>query len=573
MAGENIISPNRNDAVQRNRPMTCNDLKMMYEQAKQLRSPYEQDWRTNAAFCLPRHYSGWLSPGQQNNPNMQAVKRLAYDATAARALPKFAAIMRRLATPDGHKWQRLQASVPELNKSYRVRAYFDQLTDIIFKLRYAPRAMFSQAVDETYLGLGCYGTAPVRMKWRQTTVTDRRGGFGYKAMPLRNCYPMQNGDGLIDTMFVRQDITARQFSSLYPNWTPSRSIAMELSKAVPSETRTFEVVHAVLPRDHKTYEPDALNARRHPYQSHYFVVEDSEYVGPEGGFRSFPYLIPRTATEPGELFGFSPAQQCSPAMGTVNAMKKTLLRQAQKAADPPLLAGDDGVISGRVGQTPGYVTFGAVNSQGKPLVHAIQAGDFQPAKEMLQDERSDIDDAFLVILFQILMETPEMTATEVIERTAEKAALAAPTMGRLQSGLLGPEVERAIDLMAEYAPQMLPPMPGELVEAQGEYEVIYTSPLAKMLHAEEDAGFIRILGTAIEVVGATQDPEPLDHFDFDTALPEIMEHQSVPTRWTTPPEKVAEKRAMRARQMEEQKAIQAAPAAAQLMSAQQQQGA
>ena len=34
-----------------------------------------------------------------------------------------------------------------------------------------------------------------------------------------------------------------------------------------------------------------------------------------------------------------------------------------------------------------------------------------------------INDAFLVTLFQILTETPEMTATEVIERTREKGAL------------------------------------------------------------------------------------------------------------------------------------------------------
>jgi hypothetical protein len=112
------------------------DLLMMYNEAKQLRMPYEADWKMNAAFCLPRHYSSWQSEGPTIvAPNNSAVKRYAYDATAARALPKWSAILRRLATPDGHKWERLTASDESLRSSYRVRLYFDALTDLLFKLR------------------------------------------------------------------------------------------------------------------------------------------------------------------------------------------------------------------------------------------------------------------------------------------------------------------------------------------------------------------------------------------------------------------------------------------------------
>jgi hypothetical protein len=297
-------------------------------------------------------------------------------------------------------------------------------------------------------------------------------------------------------------------------------------------------------------------------------------MGPEDGFASFPYLVPRTATEPGGLFGFSPAQQCSPAMGSVNAMKKSMLRIGQKKADPTLLASDDGVLSGRLGLTPGYVNYGAINAQGQPLVQPLNVGDLNPAKEILADERGDINDAFLVTLFQILMDTPEMTATEVIERVAEKAALAAPTMGRLQSGLLGPEVERVLSLMMEYAPNMLPPMPPELIEAKGEYEIIYTSPLAKGLHAEEDAGFLYMVQSSIEVATATGDPSALDHYNFDVAIPELAEHRSVPTRWMHTPEELQALRDQRAQAQKAQQAVDASPAIGNVVStAMKQQGA
>lgn len=536
------------------------DILIAYNEAKSLKAPYEQDWRMNAAFCLPRHYSSWVSEGPSITPNNTTVKRYAYDATAARALPKWAAILRRLATPDGHKWQKLTPSDPYLLQSYAVRAYFDALTDMLFKLRYDPRAMFSQMADETYLGLGCYGTAPVRVKWRAKRSYDRRGGLAYKAMPLKDMFPLADGDGIIDTMFTRLYYNARQAKKMFGEQALTQRIRAELTKPVPSETRFFEIVHAVCPREDIRYDPDSLTVNRHPFIGCFISVEDNEYIGDEDGFVSFPYLVPRTATEPGGLFGFSPAQQASPAMGSVNAIKKTMLRIGQKKADPTLLASDDGVLNGRLGLTPGYVNYGAVNSEGKPLVHALDIGDLNPAKEIIADERGDINDAFLVTIFQILLETPEMTATEVIERTAEKASLAAPTMGRLQAGFLGPEVERTLALVAENAPWLMPPMPPELIEAAGEYEVIYTSPLARGLHAEEDSGFLYMVQSSIEVATATGNAEPLDHYNFDTAIPELAEHRSVPTRWMNTPEQLAAKRQARAQQAQAQQLTEAAPA-------------
>ena len=291
--GDNVI-PFSN----KNRP-DPKDVLLMYNEAKTLKSPYEGDFRMCAAFALPRHYSGWGSDGPTITAPNTGAKRYAYDSTCARALPKFSAIMRRLATPDGHRWEKLQASDPYLRKSYRVRAYFDELNDVLFKLRYDPRATFSQSVDEMYTGLGCYGTAPVRFGWRNPKVTDRRGGFGYKAMPLKDMFFLANADGVIDTGFARMFMTAKQFQRKYPQWTPTRSIAVELQKPNPSNTTFFEVVHCVFPRDGTTYDPDSITVQRHPYCSHVIVVQDGEYVGPEGGYRNFPYLVPRTANRAG----------------------------------------------------------------------------------------------------------------------------------------------------------------------------------------------------------------------------------------------------------------------------------
>src|SRR4029077_1707786 len=105
---------------------------------------------------------------------------------------------------------------------------------------------------------------------------------------------------------------------------------------------------------------------------------------------------------------------------------------------------------------------------------------------MMAEERTLIGDAFLVTLFQILTETPQMTATEVIERTNEKGILLAPTVGRQQSEYLGPMIERELDVLG--AQGLLPPMPPRLKEAKGEYQVVYTSPFSRAMRAQEAAG-------------------------------------------------------------------------------------
>ena len=137
-----------------------------------------------------------------------------------------------------------------------------------------------------------------------------------------------------------------------------------------------------------------------------------------------------------------------------------------------LLGFDDGVLNGEVDLRPGAYNPGGLDSQGRELVKAMQTGNFQVAEQLLEHDRNDIEDSFFVTLFQILNETPEMTATEVIERVAEKTALLAPTMGRGQSEFLGPCTQREIDLMVEIG--IAPQMPPELIEAAGEYAIQYT---------------------------------------------------------------------------------------------------
>ena len=95
----------------------------------------------------------------------------------------------------------------------------------------------------------------------------------------------------------------------------------------------------------------------------------------------------------------------------------------------------------------------------------------------MEDERTLIKDTFLISLFQILTENPEMTATEVMERVKEKSILLAPTVGRQDSEYLGPMVLREIDVLK--AQNLLPPQPKMLAQSRGDYKIVFDSPITR----------------------------------------------------------------------------------------------
>jgi hypothetical protein len=259
-----------------------------------------------------------------------------------------------------------------------------------------------------------------------------------------------------------------------------------------------------------------------------------------------------------------------PALKTLNAEKRTFLKQGHRAADPVLLVSDDGLLSG-MDLTPGATNAGGMTADGKPLVGVLPSGNIQISKEMMDEERQLINDAFLVTLFQILTETPQMSATEVIERTNEKGILLAPTVGRLRKDVM---IDREIDLALNMG--LLPPMPPRMREAARagalSHTMVHTSPLSKAAQAQEAAGFFRTIEGIKELVAVTQDQSLLDPFDFDAAARGIAEIQSVRESWMADDKAVATKRQNRAEAAKRQEMIQAAPAAAAMMKAKQASG-
>jgi hypothetical protein len=525
-----------------------------FSQMQLWRNTFATQWEEIAAIVLPAHvntfyYGNFNWPGQKKT--LQQI-----DASAMMALQRFGAIMDSLLTPRDQIWHGLESVRPELMRDSATRAWFQNVVQRLFTERYSPVANFSSQNQQNYQMMGAFGTGAMMIDQACDVTGNLVKGLRYRAIPLGELFLRENHQGLVDGFVRWFRLDARQCLQMFG------TIPDNLRNALDAQSQTkFNFLHRVVPNmDRKV---GYVGPKGMKFTSIYACVE-GKCIMQKGGYHSFPIAVGRYDQAPQEVYGRGPIMMVLPAIKTLNAQKTTFLKQGHRASDPVLLTADDGLMD--VSLRPGAMNKGGVSADGRPLVHILPTGNIQINEKMMDRELGIINDACLVSLFQIMEESPSMTATEVIERVNEKGILIAPTVGRQQSEYLGPMIDRELDLMSRLG--MLPPMPPALAKAKGAYSVRYLSPLARAQQASKAAGFARALELTTQVVNATQDPSLFDIYAFDRALPDVARIQDTPEDWLATPKELQQKRQSRQQAAEQDAQIKAAPAQAAIMKAQ-----
>jgi hypothetical protein len=520
------------------------ELCQRYKSLKGSRGNWETHWEEVAERVLPRQI-GFLGERTDGEKKTQKV----FDSKPMLALDRFAAVMDSMLTPRAQKWHNLRTTNEELNRDHDVQAWFYQTNQILYQARYSPKANFASQNFERWVSVGAFGTGALYIDFDPAT------GLRYRCCNLKDLFLLENHQGAIDTVFRCFKYTARQ---AVQRWGEKR-MPEKILKALENPSRQqeqFEFLHVVTPNG--DYDSTRADARGKPFASYYICVESQQLVTEPGGYNSFPYSVSRYVTAPDEVYGRSPAMMALPDIKMLNEMAKTDIRAAHKLIDPPILLHDDGILGGgamTVNMRPGGLNVGGVSRDGRPMIQPFNTGarvDINEAK--MEQRRMAIDDAFLVTLFQILVETPRMTATEALIRAQEKGMLLGPTMGRQQSEALGPLIERELDLLAFH--NVLPPMPDIMIESGGEYEIVYDSPMSRMQRAEELVGVQRTMELLAPF--AQIDPTVLDVFNKDELARLTAEVSGVPMPVLRSPRELQQLREQRAAQEQEAMAIQAA---------------
>jgi hypothetical protein len=512
------------------------------------RVTWESHWTEIAEYVVPAYSDMFLSRGVIT-PGQKKTEKV-FDSTAQSALTRFRSVMESILTPRNQTWHRIKPTNPYLMKDRETQLWFEQANDLLFRYRYSPTANYASQQSEIYSSLGAFGTGCLFVD-----KLDKGKGFRYRAVFLGEVYFVENHQGIIDTVYRCFSMTARQIMQKWGDKSPQK--VKETVEKKPDDN--YEIVHCVYPNEERAH--GRIDYKGMEYASVYLCRSTKEIIS-EGGYDTMPYIVSRYTTLPGENYGRSPAMDVLPAIKTLNEQEKTLLKQGHRTVDPVLLAYDDGVLDS-FSMKPGAVNYGGVSADGRQLVHSLPTGNLAVGRDMMEDKRAVINDAFLITLFQILVETPQMTATEVLERAREKSALLAPIMGRQQSEALGPMIEREIDIAMEQ--RLLPEITDTMREAGADYKVEYESPLSRMQKAEASAGGLRMFQYAGEIAANTQDPSALDWFNVDEMIPALADAQAMPASWMRSKKDVDAIREGRQQQAATQQLIDAAPAMASMM--------
>ena len=525
------------------------------EGLKGARGIWEMHWQEIADRILPRAASfiTKLTPGQKRTDRI-------FDATACLALDRYASAVESLICPRNEKWHALDPADPDLADNDEVKRWLEQLSDLLFRVRYETRANFSSQAHECIISLGAFGTAGMFVDdgLNYDDASALATPIVYRSMPLDNMYIAENARGQVDTVHLVFTLKGRQAVQKFGADCPAKI----RDEATQKGERDWEFVHCVAPSDDPSKFAGTWDTRGEPFWSTY-VSRDLGEIVREGGYRAMPAAVSRNVTGPREVYGRSPAMIVLPDIKMLNEMSKTTIRAAHKVVAPPLLLADDG-MGPPFDVRPDALNFGHVDQAGHQLVHPLVTGaNIGLGEDMMAPRRAAINDAFLITLFQILVQDRQMTAYEAALRAQEKGQLLAPTMGRQESEFLGPMIEREIDILWSRGiiQRSLPPMPPALAERGGQIRVRYTSPMARLRMAEQAAGiqnFFQQITPLAQVATSV-----LDLIDTDATAMIIADANGFPQKGRRKPADVQAIRAAKQQQIDQKNLLAAAPVAAQ----------
>lgn len=397
-----------------------------YERAKSRRSAWEDHWRECYEYAMPQR-DGAL---KQSAPGAKKTDKL-FDGTAPDAVDQLAASLMAELTPPWSRWFELVPG-PDVPPEDAARAGgpLEEVSAILQS--HFDRSNFAVEIHQCYLDLVTVGTASLQF---EEAPLGEPSAFRFTAVPLGEAVLEEGVGGLLDVSFRRSEFTREQIAARFPDASVSDDLA--IGERDGGE-KTFAVLEAVVPDAERGYVYRAL------------LLEgaggmDRAVDLTHGTFAASPFVNFRWSKAPGEIYGRSPVMKALPDIKTANKVVELVLKNATIAVTGIWQADDDGVLNpATVKLLPGTIIPKAVGSSG--LTPLSAPGEFDVSTLVLDQLRAGIRRSLLADrLGQV--DAPKMTATEVLERSAEMARQLGATYGRLQSELLLPLAKRAVAIL------------------------------------------------------------------------------------------------------------------------------
>ena len=401
------------------------------------------------------------------------------------------------------KWYDIFTEDEGLMEIGAVKGWVDHAEGRLWSALYNPRAKFIHATGKTDHDTVLFGAGALF-----TGTRKDRGGLLFRNFHMRGAYIARNSDGDVDTVFVIEELTARQAEQRWGKENLGEKTREALSGPDKDVDRKFRFLWLVEPRHDR--DPRVENGLNMPFKGLVIDIE-SEHKVLEEGFEEFPFAIPRWDAD--ELYGRGIGVLALPDTLSLNQMGKTMLRGLHRAVAPPWLLPSDSMVNAPQLKPDGvtYYDAEAIRKLGlkDPFRQMESRGNIPWGLDAQKAMREQIFALFFRNVLNLPIDAPSMTATEVMQRREEFIREIGAVFGQLESDYTGPMVERAFNLMQRNGG--FAPPPEELMGRTVNFR--FASPIEKAKRQIEEVGVSEGINRILEV--GQRHPEIEDRVNWD----------------------------------------------------------
>ena len=466
----------------------------------------------------------YLSEGQKPHKKQGRFAKI-IDATATEDNDLLAAGIQGGLSSQSRPWFRLEADDKSVMQFEHVQVWLDYVQNQMYSV--LAGSNFYTKIHDFYNDEGGFGNAVMMCEpdldkvLRFTLIT-----------PGIYCFA-ENGSGIVDTLYLRYPIRAQNVKERWPNCSDQ---VKELEKTKPFTW--VSIVHAMEPNIKRN--PNKIDKLNMPYSSSFWEYDKSEKFLSQGGYLERPFAVGRWKTNDVEAYGTGPGHTALGLVKMLQSMQKSSLKAIHKEVDPPMRVPAN--FKDVLNSLPGGVNPVASN-HGKDAIGKLfdMSFDYAGVENKIERIQMMIHDIFKRNLFLLITDRPEMTATEVVERSQEKLIMIGPVTERQIPDVLEPMLSRTFNIMTRFG--MIPPPPPELVGRA--LKIDYISLLAqaqKMMVLQGMRAYVE-MATSVETLKASS-PDGAVKTNADFLLDEYASGLVLSPQITRPDDEVGQIRQM-----------------------------
>jgi hypothetical protein len=469
-----------------------------------------------------------------------------FDGTAGSAGLDLADGFQGYSASSAIKWWTAKIRNKVGNRDYSIRKWLDEVEDL--QSTEMAQSNFYNELNECYVDAVFYCTAtmaaPVWLPSKQK--------LSYQTMHPREIFLARDWQGQINLYHRKFPMTGRQIIEEFG----TEKLSPQILKNIDTNPyNRYQVIHAIYEREER--DTESQTATNMPIAS-VWVMENEKIVLRESGFHDWPLFTWCWRLSSMETYGRGPGIDTIWDAIVANQAMKTLLETGQMALKPPLIANEE--LKTRIKLVAGGITWRENPSQ-------MVARLFEPSPnypvgaDVVQKLRDELRDKFkektFALLTQLTMMTQRMNLLQTAEIQGEKAALMGPMMSRNQTDLLIPIINATWWKLREVG--RIPPPPPSIVRYMSSpIDLEFLGPIAiaqkRFLQSQG-------LNPALDRMAQLRQAYPEwaqmlgDHVDPDKLEDWIWETYGAPASVQRDPQLIAQVRAQRMKEMQQQKQI------------------